>query len=289
MKYDVFISYSRKDMEIADRICASFQRAGISYFMDRQGISGGVDFTEKLADAILNSRVILFLASRNSYESKFTNAELTFAFNEKPKNSILPYIIDGSTMPMAMRFVFSSINWRDMQNHPIDTVLIRDIKALINQIDQEPNYPPFYRVPNNLYDVVIYDAGQDKLKAIRCVNALMGVSLAEAKNMFDGAPCFIKEGVSEQEATSTKSILERAGVAVEVFVDKTSWDLCLMSHGPAPLMVVKVVKEAVGLSLLDAKLLVDNAPGYVARGISKSDAVNLARMLVEAGAKVEFR
>lgn len=289
MKYDVFISYSRKDMEIADRICASFQRAGISYFMDRQGISGGVDFTEKLADAILNSRVILFLASRNSYESKFTNAELTFAFNEKPKNSILPYIIDGSTMPMAMRFVFSSINWRDMQNHPIDTVLIRDIKTLINQIDQEPNYPPFYRVPNNLYDVVICDAGQDKLKAIRCVNSLMGMSLAEAKNMIDGAPCFIKEGVSEQEATSTKSILESAGVAVEVFVDKTSWDLCLMSYGPARLQVVKVVKEAMGLSLLDAMRLVDNAPGYVARGISKSDAVSLARMLVKAGAKVEFR
>lgn len=289
MKYDVFISYSRKDMEIADRICASFQRAGISYFMDRQGISGGVDFTEKLADAILNSRVILFLASRNSYESKFTNAELTFAFNEKPKNSILPYIIDGSTMPLAMRFVFSSINWRDMQNHPIDTVLIRDIKTLINQIDQEPNYPPFYRVPNNLYDVVICDAGQDKLKAIRCVKSLMGMSLAEAKNMIDGAPCFIKEGVSEQEATSTKSILESAGVAVKLFVDKTSWDLCLMSHGPARLLVVQVVKEAVGLSLLDAKRLVDNAPGYVARGISKSDAVNLARMLVKVGAKVEFR
>ena len=90
MKYDVFISYSRKDTPIADQICAAFDRAGISYFIDRQGIGGGFEFPVVLAEAILESQVILFLASVNSYESKFTNAELTFAFNEKPKNSILP-------------------------------------------------------------------------------------------------------------------------------------------------------------------------------------------------------
>ena len=41
MKYDVFISYSRKDTPITDQICAAFDRAGISYFIDRQGIGGG--------------------------------------------------------------------------------------------------------------------------------------------------------------------------------------------------------------------------------------------------------
>lgn len=133
MKYDVFISYSRKDTPIADQICAAFDRAGISYFIDRQGIGGGFEFPVVLAEAILESQVILFLASENSYDSKFTNAELTFAFNEKPKNSILPYIIDGSTMPPALRFVFASINWRTIDNQPIEPVLVNDILGLLGR------------------------------------------------------------------------------------------------------------------------------------------------------------
>ena len=40
-KYDVFISYSRKDTEVADKICSALDRAGLSYFIDRQGIGGG--------------------------------------------------------------------------------------------------------------------------------------------------------------------------------------------------------------------------------------------------------
>lgn len=131
MAYDVFISYSRKDSAIADKICKAFDNAGITYFIDRQGVGGGFEFPEVLANAILDCKIVLFLASKNSYESKFTNSELTFAFNEKPKNSVLPYIIDASTMPLALRFVFSSINRRTIKSHPIDTVLINDILLLL--------------------------------------------------------------------------------------------------------------------------------------------------------------
>ena len=136
MKHDVFISYSRADSAIADRICEAFDKAGISYFIDRQGIGGGFEFPVVLAEAIVESKVVLFLASKSSYESKFTNAELTFAFNEKPKNSILPYIIDGSTMPPALRFVFSSINWRTIESHPIEPTLVDDILKMLGR-DEE--------------------------------------------------------------------------------------------------------------------------------------------------------
>lgn len=137
MAYDVFISYSRKDTAIADKICKTFDSVGITYFIDRQGIGGGFEFPEVLANAILDSKIVLYLASENSYKSKFTNSELTFAFNEKPKNSILPYIIDGSNMPPALRFVFSSINWRTKETHPIETVLLKDILLLLGKSEAE--------------------------------------------------------------------------------------------------------------------------------------------------------
>ena len=141
MKYDVFISYSRKDTAVADKIVEAFRRAKITYFIDKQGIGGGFEFPVVLAEAILESRIVLFLASENSYESKFTNAELTFAFNEKPRNSILPYIIDGSTMPPALRFVFASINWRAIDSHPVDTVLVNDILTLLGRPSVDPHVP----------------------------------------------------------------------------------------------------------------------------------------------------
>lgn len=133
MQYDVFISYSRKDTEIANQICKAFDEVGITYFIDRQGISGGFEFPTVLAEAIVNCKIFLYIASQNSYESRFTQSEITFAFNEKPKGSILPYIIDGSTMPPALRFVFSNINWRRLEEHPINTVLVDDLLNLLGK------------------------------------------------------------------------------------------------------------------------------------------------------------
>lgn len=133
MKYDVFISYSRKDSDIANRICKAFDEVGITYFIDRQGINGGLEFPKVLAEAIIDSRIFLYLASENSYESKFTQAEITYAFNKKAKDCILPYIIDGSAMPSSLEFVFSAINWRNIENHPIESVLLEDLLGLLKR------------------------------------------------------------------------------------------------------------------------------------------------------------
>lgn len=133
MNYDVFISYSRKDTKVADRICAALDNHGISYFIDRKGIGGGMEFPAVLAHAIMNSKIMLFLGSKNSYESKFTNSEVTFAFNKKPKGSIIPYIIDKSKLPDFLEFTFSSINIRTIEEHPIEPILVNDILQLIHK------------------------------------------------------------------------------------------------------------------------------------------------------------
>ncbi len=146
MKNDVFISYSRKDSQIADCVCKALDKAGLTYFIDKQGIGGGKEFPMVLADAICESDIFLFLASENSYESKFTNSEITFAFNEKPHERIIPYIIDGSKLPRHLRFVFSSITWRTLQEHPIESVLVPDILNLLGKSVMS------LTIPNNEYE-----------------------------------------------------------------------------------------------------------------------------------------
>lgn len=148
MQYDVFISYSRKDSTVAERICKAFDGVGITYFIDKQGISGGFEFPTVLAEAIIDCKIFLYLASENSYESRFTQSEITFAFNEKPKGSILPYIIDGSTMPPALRFVFSNINWRRIEEHPIETVLMDDLLHLLNKKREQRSESHAYTTSN---------------------------------------------------------------------------------------------------------------------------------------------
>lgn len=66
------------------------------------------------------------------------------------------------------------------------------------------------------FDVVLKAAGQAKLQVVKAVKEITGLGLKEAKDMVDGAPKTIKEGVSKEEAEQIKAQLEEAGAEVEV-------------------------------------------------------------------------
>ncbi len=71
--------------------------------------------------------------------------------------------------------------------------------------------------------------------------------------------------------------------------EKTEFDVVLTNAGAGKINVIKVVKEATGLGLKEAKELVDAAPKAIKEGISKDDAEALAAKLKEAGAEVEVK
>jgi large subunit ribosomal protein L7/L12 len=66
------------------------------------------------------------------------------------------------------------------------------------------------------FDVVLTAAGGQKIQVIKVVRAVTGLGLKEAKDLVDGAPNPVKEGVNEEEANSVKSQLEEAGATVEL-------------------------------------------------------------------------
>jgi large subunit ribosomal protein L7/L12 len=66
------------------------------------------------------------------------------------------------------------------------------------------------------FDVVLTSAGDKKIQVIKVVRALTGLGLKEAKDLVDGAPNPVKEGVNKEEADSIKAQLEEAGAGVEV-------------------------------------------------------------------------
>jgi len=66
------------------------------------------------------------------------------------------------------------------------------------------------------FDVILANAGAKKIGVIKVVRELTGLGLKEAKDLVDGAPNPVKEGVSKEEAESMKAKLEEAGATVEL-------------------------------------------------------------------------
>jgi large subunit ribosomal protein L7/L12 len=66
------------------------------------------------------------------------------------------------------------------------------------------------------FDVVLKSAGASKLKVVKAVKELAGLGLKEAKELVDGAPANVKEGVSKDEAEALKAQLEEVGAEVEL-------------------------------------------------------------------------
>jgi large subunit ribosomal protein L7/L12 len=66
------------------------------------------------------------------------------------------------------------------------------------------------------FDVVLAGAGDKKIQVIKVVRALTNLGLKEAKDLVDGAPNPVKEGVTREEADQAKAQLEEAGATVEL-------------------------------------------------------------------------
>jgi large subunit ribosomal protein L7/L12 len=66
------------------------------------------------------------------------------------------------------------------------------------------------------FDVILQDAGAEKIKVIKAVREITSLGLTEAKTFVESAPKAVKEGVSKDEAESVKKKLEEAGAKVEI-------------------------------------------------------------------------
>lgn len=66
------------------------------------------------------------------------------------------------------------------------------------------------------FDVILVEAGQSKMGVIKLVKEITGLGLKEAKELVDGAPKAIKEGISKEDAESLQKQLEEAGAKIEL-------------------------------------------------------------------------
>lgn len=116
MKYDLFISYSRKDFEEVSALIEKIKAAlpGISYWFDIDGIESGDEFEDKIISAIDNSSYVLFALSENSIGSQWTKDEVMYAKNTDKK--IIPVLLKGAQMKGWFLFKFGRVDCIDSTN-----------------------------------------------------------------------------------------------------------------------------------------------------------------------------
>jgi large subunit ribosomal protein L7/L12 len=119
----------------------------------------------------------------------------------------------------------------------------------------------------------------EKDKFISEIEKMSVVELAELVKAMEE-----KFGISA--AMPAASGAAASGAAVE---EKTSFNVMLQAAGDQKINVIKVVREATGLGLKEAKDLVDGAPKVVKEGLKKEEAEELKQKLTEAGATVEIQ
>ncbi|MCW5775919.1 MAG: 50S ribosomal protein L7/L12 [Phycisphaeraceae bacterium] len=123
-------------------------------------------------------------------------------------------------------------------------------------------------------------------KITKLGDELAGLSLKEAVDLGD----YLKETYGIEAAAGGAVVMAGpAGGAAPAAEEKTEFDVILKAAGAEKIKVIKVVREATGLGLKEAKDLVDGAPKPVKQGLSKEDADKLAASLKEAGAEVELK
>jgi large subunit ribosomal protein L7/L12 len=121
-------------------------------------------------------------------------------------------------------------------------------------------------------------------KANEVIEIIKGMTALELKDL--------KEQFEETfgvTAAAPVAAAAAAAPAAAVVEEKTEFDVILKAAGPNKINVIKVVREATGLGLKEAKDVVDSAPKAVKEKIAKADAEALAGKLKDAGADVEVK
>ena len=121
----------------------------------------------------------------------------------------------------------------------------------------------------------------DILNAIADMSVMQVVELVQAMEQ--------KFGVSAAAAVAAAPVAAAGGGAAAAVEEKTEFNVILAAVGDKKVNVIKAVRTVTGLGLKEAKDLVDGAPSTVKEGVSKAEAEEIKKQLVEAGATVEFK
>ncbi len=141
-KYDVFISYSRKDIKEVKVFIARLKREipSLTIWIDYNDIKPAEAYEEKIVSAIDSSKCVLLFASNHSMQSKHVKREISYAENVEKK--VIPLLLNGSNLRTGLfLYKFGEINYIDTTNDIHINQLVDDLRDISNSNNEEPDPP----------------------------------------------------------------------------------------------------------------------------------------------------
>ncbi len=135
MEGQIFISYSRQDLDDVKSIKEELEGNGFSCWMDLEGIeSGSREFTQYIIDAIDTSTAFLFFLSTNSQKSEWALKEIDYAKDERKHVVLVRY--NDEPMTKKFRFDFGRTDIIDWRKPEQKGKLLRDLRTWMNEINE---------------------------------------------------------------------------------------------------------------------------------------------------------
>ena len=128
---DVYICHSDKDQRHVDYLCKRFDEQGIDYTYSGQKI--GQKDPSELIEIIQSCRIILFVATYNSYHSPFAVKELVYATNHIDPWKIIIYHADDAKVPDNIRLITQKENLIESNHHFVSVALMQRLCNLLNR------------------------------------------------------------------------------------------------------------------------------------------------------------
>lgn len=116
MNHQVFISYSRKDIQSVEAIKNVLDDNGVTYWIDKEGIFSGENYKEVIVDAIETSQAVIFVSSANSNDSINVIRELGYSVKEG--KTIIPILLDDTPYAKSIRLDIADIHQIEFSNTP---------------------------------------------------------------------------------------------------------------------------------------------------------------------------
>lgn len=116
MEGPVFISYSSKDVALANKIVAYLEKEGYPCWIAPRNITSGHDYTDMINDAIQDCRAVVLIVSEKAVQSQWVKKELSTAVSyNKP---ILPFRISHVELTGGLQFLLNNVQWIDASSNP---------------------------------------------------------------------------------------------------------------------------------------------------------------------------
>lgn len=137
-KHDVFISYSTKNSDVANKVCHALEQNEIKCWIAPRNISSGRIYIDEIAEAIKSTRIVVLIFSEFSQESKYVSNEINMAFSHKIP--ILSMNIDDSMPRDEMEYYLKVTQWFAAFPNPDDHLeeLVEDVWELFDVKREKP-------------------------------------------------------------------------------------------------------------------------------------------------------